>query len=164
MPRYSEPSDANGYLADHISLLCRSYRQRLHRDLVSPHLEAIAAAKAIYTAPFVVVSHDTAADPIFTYGNRAALDLFAMSWEELTRLPSRQSAEPPNQAERDRLLAAVTTQGFIEHYSGIRIAKTGQRFRIEDVTVWNLSDPDGRDRGQAAVYSHWQFLDPPGAL
>lgn len=153
-----EPSAANGYLVDHISLLRRSYRQLLHRDLLATDLEAAAAAQAIYTAPFVVVSHDTAADPIFNYANQTALNLFEMTWAEFTALPSRQSAEPPNREERDRLLATVTRQGYIDNYSGIRISKTGKRFWIQDVTVWNLSDRDGTYQGQAACYSHWQFL------
>lgn len=153
-----EPSAANSYLVDHIRLLRHSYRQLLHRDLLAADLEDEAAAQAIYTAPFVVVSHDTAADPIFNYANQTALNLFEMTWAEFTALPSRQSAEPPNREERDRLLATVTRQGYIDNYSGIRISKTGKRFWIQDVTVWNLSDRDGNYQGQAAFYSHWQFL------
>jgi hypothetical protein len=32
-------------------------------------------AQALFTAPFVVVSHGTQADPIFNYGNQQALTL-----------------------------------------------------------------------------------------
>ena len=52
--------------------------------------------------------------------------------------PSRLTAEAPNREERARLLAAVTTRGFIDDYSGIRISNTGRRFRIAQATVWNL--------------------------
>jgi len=61
--------------------------------------------------------------------------------------------------ERARLLQAVTSQGFCEGYSGVRISKTGQRFLIQDVTVWNVTDNQGQYYGQAAIYSRWQFLD-----
>lgn len=158
MALLSKPSPDNRYLVEHAQLMCSSYCSLLRRDLVDPNLDAVAAAKALFEAPFVVVSHNAAADPVFNYGNQAALDLFEMSWEEFTRLPSRCSAEPPNREERARLLAAVTTQGFIDDYAGVRIAKTGKRFLIKHVTVWNLIDPQDKYCGQAAVYSHWQML------
>ncbi len=81
-----------------------------------------------------------------------------MSWDELTRTPSRLTAEAPNREERARLLAAVTAHGFIDDYSGIRISKTGRRFRIAQATVWNLLDEHGIYAGQAAMFSRWEFL------
>jgi hypothetical protein len=108
--------------------------------------------------PFVLVSHGTEEDPVLNYGNAAALKLWEMSWEELTRTPSRLTAEAPNREERARLLAAVTKNGFIDDYSGIRISQTGRRFRIAQATVWNLLDEKGNYAGQAAKFSHWEFL------
>ncbi|MGB3202955.1 MAG: MEKHLA domain-containing protein [Nodosilinea sp.] len=158
MPSLPEPSVANDYLADHVSLLRYSYSQLCHRPLLAADLDDVAAAQAIYTAPFVVVSHDDSDDPVFTYGNQMALQLFEMTWAEFTALPSRLSAEPPNRDERARLLEAVSSQGFVTDYVGVRIAKTGKRFWIRDVTVWNLRDRTGTYRGQAATYSRWQYL------
>lgn len=43
------------------------------------------AARRLFEAPFVVVSHNAAADPILTYGNRAALPLWETNWESLPR-------------------------------------------------------------------------------
>lgn len=149
------PSAANDYLTPHIQVLRDSYRHYLGLDLVDTDLSPAAAARQIYHAPFVVVSHNAAADPVFTYGNQTALALFEMTWSEFTQLPSRRSAELPIQAERERLLAAVTTQGFISDYAGIRISKGGRRFWIRGVTVWNLRNAQGQYAGQAAVYSDW---------
>ena len=118
-----------------------------------------AAAEALFHAPFVVLSHDAAPDPILTYGNRAALELFALSWEQLIRTPSRLTAEAPNRAERARLLAEVTSRGFIDDYSGIRISHTGKRFLIERATVWNLINDEGRLCGQAATFREWRYLE-----
>ena len=73
----------------------------------------------------MLVSHGTEADPVLNYGNDAAQALWEMSWAELTRTPSRLTAEAPNREERARLLEAVTRQGFIDDYSGVRILKTG---------------------------------------
>lgn len=114
-------------------------------------------AQALFTAPFVVVSHGTQADPIFNYGNQQALTLWEFPWEEFTTLPSRKSAEEMVQQERDRLLAETTHKGYC-HYSGVRISKTGQRFYIEDGIIWNVVDAENQKWGQAAVFSRYKFI------
>jgi hypothetical protein len=115
-------------------------------------------AESVYHAPFVIVSHNTDPDPIFNYANLTAQKLFEMNWAEFTLLPSRLSAEVPNQEERAKLLKVVTTQGFIDNYAGIRISKNQRRFQIQDVLVWNLFNAENQYYGQAAFYQHWQFL------
>jgi hypothetical protein len=71
-------------------------------------------------------------------------------------MPSRLTAEAPNRADRERLLAEVTARGFIDDYAGVRITSTGQRFLIQQATVWNLIDAAGQRRGQAATFQQWQ--------
>ena len=121
-------------------------------------IDSLTLSRAVFEAPLVLVSHGTEADPMLNYGNRAALDLWEMTWEELTRTPSRYTAEAPNREERARLLEAVTRNGFIDDYSGVRISKNGRRFRIARATVWNLLTGDGSPGGQAAMFDHWEFL------
>ena len=89
---------------------------------------------------------------MFFYGNRLALQLFEMSFDEFARLPSRLSAEPLAREERALLLDRVSRQGYVDGYSGMRIAKSGKRFMIADGTVWNLDDENGVRQGQAAVF------------
>jgi hypothetical protein len=60
-------------------------------------------AQTVFEAPFVIVSHGTQADPIFNYGNRRALELWEISWEDFTQIPSRNTAE-----QVDRLLYSLT--------------------------------------------------------
>jgi hypothetical protein len=84
--------------------------------------------------------------------------LFELSWEDFVHLPSRLSAEPVNQAERDRLLAEVTEKGYIDHYEGVRISSTGKRFLIKNAVVWNLMDKNQCHKGQAAWFDHWEYL------
>ena len=128
------------------------------RDLVPGDFSPANFAEQVFHAPFVLVSHGTEADPVLNYGNAAALALWEMPWAELTRTPSRLTAEAPNREERARLLAAVTANGFIDDYSGVRISKNGRRFRIAQATVWNLLAETGRPCGQAAMFSRWEFL------
>lgn len=154
-----EPSPANEFLSEHIELLRSSLRRLTGRDLVDGQPDPVAAAREVLEAPFVVLSHDAGTDPVFTYANRTALELFEMSFAEITQLPSRRSAEPLARAERERLLQQVSERGFIDSYRGVRIAKSGRRFMIEEATVWNLVDDAGIYQGQAATFAHWRFLD-----
>lgn len=142
----------------HAQTLARSLKHWTGRDLLPGNMSPGELSEKLFHAPFVQVSHGTQADPVLNYGNAAALALWEMSWPELTATPSRLTAEAPVREERARLLAAVTACGFIDDYSGIRISKTGRRFRIAQATVWNLLDEHGRPCGQAASFSHWEFL------
>ncbi|MEO6183262.1 MAG: MEKHLA domain-containing protein [Verrucomicrobiota bacterium] len=142
----------------HTTCLVRSLKQWTGRDLLKDLSDAGERARKIFEAPFALVSHGTEEDPILNYGNRAALELWEMSWAELTNTPSRLTAEAPNRVERARLLATVTEHGFMDDYSGVRISKTGRRFRIERATVWNLLNESGRSCGQAAMFDRWSFL------
>src|SRR5580658_4027525 len=148
----------NDVVAAHTLCLARSFKKWTGRDLLPGNFSAAELAEKIFNAPFVVVSHGTQADPILNYGNRAALTLWEISWEEFTRTPSRLTAEAPNREERARLLEAVTRQGFSDNYSGIRISKNGRRFEISRAIVWNLVSEAGEPCGQAATFSEWKFL------
>ncbi len=117
--------------------------------------EGLGAEWLYHDAPFVVLAHNTDADPRFVYANKAGQNCFEYPWDEFVTLPSRLSAELPNREERQRLLDAVTRNGFISDYRGVRIAKSGRRFWIEDGIVWQLIDKDGNRRGQAATFSRW---------
>lgn len=104
------------------------------------------------SAPFAVLAHDTSADPLFVYANRAAQRAFGYSWDAFVGMPSRLSAEAPDRAERQRLLDAVARDGFVSGYAGIRVAGDGRRFPVTDGIVWQLIDEDDRVRGQAATF------------
>jgi hypothetical protein len=143
----SKPSDTR------LRLIVESYLRLTGRPLISnAPSDAVELLAALWEAPRAIVAHGTEADPIFFYGNRLALQLFEMSAEEFARLPSRLSAEPLAQEARVKLLEKVSQQGYVNGYSGLRIAKSGRRFIITDTTVWNLLDEAGGYHGQAAVF------------
>ncbi|MCT0253707.1 MULTISPECIES: MEKHLA domain-containing protein [unclassified Synechocystis] len=152
------PDTNNQFYLGHINLLRQSYERLIGKTFGPKDLTGLSLAQAIYKAPYVVVSHSTEPDPVFNYANLTAQKLFEFPWAEFCQLPSRQSAEVPNQMERQQLLDTVTRKGFIENYQGIRIAKSGRRFWIKNVTVWNLYDTDGIYQGQGAIYSHWETI------
>jgi hypothetical protein len=138
-------------------LLAGSHARLVGSPLVDMDGDDAAKARWLYEdAPYCVLAHDTDADPRFIYANRAAQACFEYDWDEMTALQSRLSAEAPNREERQGLLDAVARQGFASGYRGLRIAKSGRRFWIEDVTVWQLTGADGVLRGQAATYRRWR--------
>ena len=138
-------------------ILAQSYQQLLGKEL-SPSDTPEELAKALFNAPFVIVSHGTQTDPIFNYGNQTALQLWSLNWEELTKTPSRLSAEPVNRETRAAMLRQAARQGYIDNYRGVRISSTGRRFLIEQAIIWNLKDRGDRPCGQAATFAHWTWL------
>lgn len=156
MQHIAPPTADNHYLADHIQLITSSFQKLLGYPLLD--IDNKDLPECLFNAAFVLLSHNTATEPLFNYANAKGLELFELNWQELINLPSRLSAEPVNQAERDRLLAQVTAKGFINDYQGVRISKTGKRFQIRNAIVWNLTDSAGIYQGQAACFSDWTFL------
>ena len=150
------PDQTNGFLRDHVDLLCRSYERLLGKPLIAG--AGPDPAFELFFAECVVLSHGTEEDPVFNYVNMSGMDLFEMDWDQFMVTPSRLSAEPENREERARLMERVTNEGYIDDYSGVRIASTGHRFEIHQATVWNLVLDDGVYRGQAAVFSDWTSL------
>ena len=143
----SPPSDAR------LRLIAESYRRLTGKPLL-PEMpqDEDTLREAMWHAPFAIVAHGTEADPVFFYGNLYALRHFEMNFDEFARLPSRLSAEPVAQEAREEALAKVAQTGYIDGYSGMRVAKSGRRFMITDCTIWNLLDIEGKYHGQAALF------------
>jgi MEKHLA domain len=153
MPVWNRPS-----AVEWCDTLLASYRHWTGSELIEPAADRRHQAQVVFFAPFVLVSHGIEDDPILNYGNRMALDLWEMSWDELTVTPSRLTAEPINRVEREQILEQARTRGHITNYRGVRSSKSGRRFLIEHAIVWNVIDRAGRRLGQAATFSEWTFL------
>jgi hypothetical protein len=151
---------ARQFLTSHAGPRLALIGESFERLTGRPLLGATAwSAEALWAAPLAVLAHGAEADPILFYGNRLGLELFEVTPEELVRMPSRLTAEAPERAERAQLLEAVSRRGFIDDYAGVRISAAGRRFRIEQATVWSLTDGAGVYCGQAAAFGRWTRLD-----
>jgi MEKHLA domain len=139
--------------------LLDSFHHWFGRDLL-PDRSAMpeAAAHQLFFAPFAVLSHGTEPDPVLNYGNQTALNLWEMEWPDFTQMPSRLTAEPDLREGRSQLLASAAQQGYLTDYEGVRISKSGQRFFIEQATIWRVFDEEGNVCGQAATFEHWRSL------
>lgn len=142
-------------LIEHCQDLLNSFKALTGNNLIDRTPSIEIQSNNLFNANFVIVSHDTQSDPIFNYGNQTALDLWEFDWEHFLKLPSRLSAEPMAQIDRDRLLLEAKNNGYIQNYGGVRISRTGKRFWIENATIWTVTDRQGNDRGQAATFSKW---------
>ena len=138
--------------------LLDSYAYWIKQELIHRHGTPLEQAERLFNSSFVVASHGVEDDPVLNYGNQAALNLWAMDWEQFTRTPSRLTAESVNREERARMLEKVKIQGYISDYSGIRISSTGKRFLVDPIVIWNIHKPDGTAIGQSATFSAWKYL------
>lgn len=135
-----------------------SYGRHFGHDLIARNGNVEDEALLLFSAPFVVLSHGTEADPVLNYGNARALQVFELSVSALITMPSRLTAEPMNQAARDAFLRQTRERGFATGYEGVRISSTGRRFRIEEATLWNVTDAAGAPAGQAATFARWTAI------
>ncbi|ASC70736.1 hypothetical protein XM38_016810 [Halomicronema hongdechloris C2206] len=154
----SQPLWQRPDIIDWSQRLLASYRHWLGQDLLPLAAAAPEAARQLFWAPRVVVSHGTQADPVLNYGNQAALDLWQLNWDRFTQTPSRHTAEPMHRQERTNMLAQLEAQGYVDNYRGVRISSQGRRFYIERAIIWNVVDDTGKRVGQAATFKEWQFL------
>ncbi len=145
-------------LEEYLRCVLNSYQRLLGRPLID--CGAGAFRPDLDAADFVLLSHGTEDDPVFNFGNQRALALFGFEFDAFCQLPSRFSAEPINRDARTALLRRVTEHGYIDNYSGVRVARDGRRFEISEAIVWNVEDDEGRYLGQAAVFSRWRELMP----
>jgi hypothetical protein len=135
-----------------------SYQQRVGKELIARGETGEATARALFEAPFVLISHGTEADPLLNFANRRALELWETDLATLIGTPSRRTAEPMHRDERAQMLERTRRDGYVDDYRGIRISITGRRFLIELATIWNLVDAAGDYAGQAAMFSEWTWL------
>lgn len=145
-------------IVEHCNLLINSYRKLVNKDLIPISDNALENSFQLFHAPFILVSHGIEKDPIFNYANEKALKTWEMKWEEFVGLPSRFSVEKVETDDREKLLAEAQVKGYVSNYLGIRITKSGKRFKIIDTILYNLTNEEGNYKGQAAVIPIWEFI------
>ncbi|MES2308105.1 MAG: MEKHLA domain-containing protein [Verrucomicrobiota bacterium] len=141
--------------AFHASLLAKTYFRYFNEPLLK---NAPPTFQNLFEFPFILLSHGIQADPVLNFGSRRALQLWELTWDELTQMPSRLTAEPMEREARSQFMETVRRQGFVENYEGIRVSKSGRRFKIQNAKVWNLIDPQNIHHGQAAYFETWTDL------
>jgi MEKHLA domain len=168
-PQFVGPSPMwySDTMVEHAGHLIRTFHALSGKELVPLKLlddDPAEAAKALFFLPDrVVVSHGTQEGPegpVLNYGNSAALKRWSASWEQLTSMPSKYTAEPMEQSARQAFLDTVTKNDIVENYSGVRVTTEGKRFLLINGSVWNVKPKefDGLRIGQAATFNAWEDL------
>jgi len=139
------------------ALILSSYAHWLGKPLFDVS-EAKDAARAVFEADFVLASSNADADPILNYGNQQALSLWELPWEEFIKTPGRHTAEAMEREARADFLRRVRENGYVDDYRGIRVSRSGKRFEIRQAIVWNLIDENQNYVGQAATFTHWEYI------
>lgn len=140
-------------------IILNSYQQLLNKELIDRNGDELTQSKNLFFTDFVVFSHNTDLDPIYNYGNKKGLQLWEMDWQQLNNTPSRTTTQPLLREQREDLLAETTTKGYVKNCQGIRISRTGKKYQIKDITIWNLVDEKEKFCGQAATFSQWEKLE-----
>jgi len=143
------------FLISHSRRLLASYSFWLGSPLVPNCDREEELARALFHAPFVVLSSGMEDDPVLNYANLAGMKLWNLPWEKITRMPARLTAEADERNRRAEFLRQVRENGHVRNYSGIRISSTGERFEIRNAVVWNVRGPQGEFFGQAATFASW---------
>jgi MEKHLA domain. len=158
MKKTGLPSAENSYLKDYIYLITKSLKELANIEIVDSSLSIEEQAKQVFSSGYVLLAHNASDDPIFNYANQTALNLFEMSWEEIINMPSKYSAESDERGQREKFISEVEAKGYSKDYSGIRISKSGRRFEIKNVILWNVYDSENNRIGQAALFDEYEYL------
>ena len=95
-----------------IELIAESFARFFGRPLIES--APCGLEQAMWEAPRAIVAHGTELEPLFFYGNRVALELFAMRADAFIGLASYSSAEPSEREERTRMFEGLRLRGFVE--------------------------------------------------
>lgn len=153
------PNPNNDYHREHLLVLLENLQQFAGVDLVREYrLSSDRLGEEIFDANFYLLSHNCDADPILNYGNRRVLELWEISWAELTKMHSRETAKSSDRASRSAIMQQMAAQNYVSGYSGVRVSKTGREFRILDVTIWNVFTRDRQPYGQAAWFKTYEWI------
>ena len=142
----------------HVKHLLDSYEMFVKQDLIERSGDMKTDFEIINNSNFIVVSHNGATDPILNFGNKSALILWELSWEDFTNTPSRKTAELDLREKRQEMLLIAEKNGFFNDYEGIRVSSSGKRFKIKKAVIWNVVNGTGDKIGQAATFSNITFL------
>mmetsp|Transcript_14710 Transcript_14710/g.23932 ORF Transcript_14710/g.23932 Transcript_14710/m.23932 type:complete len:173 (-) Transcript_14710:2202-2720(-) len=134
----------------HVHLLQESYKHYTGKQLGG---EEMATWEALHNSEaFVLASVGIQDDPIFNYGNRAAMNVFKLDWDEFTQFPGRYSADEENRESREKLLKMANQAEYLPDVEAIRVDAEKRRFKLVDAELFTVLSGDKQTRIGQAVW------------
>ena len=147
------PAPENNYHQEHVIIMLENLHRWTGYDLIQEYGFSLdKLGQQVFEADFYILSHDNTVDPVLNYGNKQVLDLWEVSWAELTSMHSRDTAKPVDRSARAAMMERVKIHNYLDKYNGIRVSKTGTEFKILDGTIWNMFTDSVDFYGQAAWF------------
>jgi hypothetical protein len=117
-------------------------------------MDSIEDVKEVHSCSrYAVLSHGIQQDPVYNYFNQGAFLTFQWPEDEVYKLPSRYSAPGGElRDQRDILMKKVVQEQAQTFPEAIRQTKSGKQFRLKNVLLWNVFDPEGTRVGQTALF------------
>jgi hypothetical protein len=113
-PILSSPDPRNDYHRAHILIMLENLKRWTNYDLIEEYGFSLdTLGQQVFNADFYLLSHNTAADPVLTYGNQQVLDRWEVSWQELTVMRSSDTAKPADRSQRSNLMAQVKVHNYL---------------------------------------------------
>lgn len=143
----SEKELNSASIKNHVLMMDQSYRHWFI-DSPVPSSDAYDLSLKLYHAPFAYFSIDDANEPAYNYMNLRAQNLFEIGFNDLPRFSLSDSTDIKVATNLLNFTNHVKEVGKYVNYTGTRISKKGNLFRIENTYIWSIFDADGNYKGQ----------------
>eukprot|EP00899_Mesostigma_viride_P014667 jgi/Mesvir1/23200/Mv22664-RA.1 len=107
-------------------------------------VELVDAARLVRDAPFACISAGVEEPPLVDYANVRTLDMFEAGWEQLPMPTAQLSAE------------------LFEGKAVSVTSPSGKKFKLDQVTAWDITNLDGKKLGRAVVARDCYYVDDAG--
>ena len=113
----SSSESSNDYHREHIVIMLDNLKRWTNYDLIKEYGFSLdRLGEQVFNADFYLLSHNTATDPVLTYGNQQVLDRWEVSWQELISMRSSDTAKSVDRSQRSMLMAQVKQHNYISGY------------------------------------------------
>lgn len=137
-------------IAEQMLLLNKRFEESFNDTLV-PFLDAQDLAIKLHHAPYPLFAYDGNDNPKYTYMNLAAQRLFKVEQHEVKHLHVTETTEELLRKNLLNFIQEVKSKKRYLSYSGLRITKNGERFRLENAYLWVIYDDHKQYIGQGCM-------------
>eukprot|EP01023_Acetabularia_acetabulum_P002262 TRINITY_DN10883_c0_g2_i5.p1 TRINITY_DN10883_c0_g2~~TRINITY_DN10883_c0_g2_i5.p1 ORF type:complete len:312 (-),score=71.09 TRINITY_DN10883_c0_g2_i5:137-1072(-) len=141
----------------YLLLLVESYKRQVGKPLLEG-IDITQIAQGVWEAPFALLSHDpTEEGKPYIYVNQGGLQALDCQWDDVVGKSSIEEGEEAIQ--RQQLLDETLEKGSLIGSEIKWRNKAGALITIPELSMFNVTAPDGEVVGQAVVMDKWEYED-----